>query len=48
MTFQQAKNPEEALELITDCTIEDGNPPDSLLAVKMIVRHERIYAQPPM
>jgi len=33
--------------LITDCTIEDGNPPDSLLAPKMIVRHKGIYGQPP-
>ncbi|MGD8563676.1 MAG: ISNCY family transposase [Desulfarculaceae bacterium] len=33
--------------LITDCTIEDGNPPDSLLAPKMIVRHEGIYGKPP-
>lgn len=33
--------------LITDCTIEDGNPPDSLLAAKMIVRHEGIFGKPP-
>jgi len=33
--------------LITDCTIEDGNPPDSLLAPKMIVRHKGIYGRPP-
>lgn len=33
--------------LITDCTIEDGNPPDSLLAPKIIVRHEGIFGQPP-
>jgi IS5 family transposase len=33
--------------LITDCTIEDGNPPDSLLAPKMIVRHKGIYGKAP-
>lgn len=33
--------------LVTDCTIEHGNPPDSLLAAKMIVRHEGIFGQPP-
>jgi transposase, IS5 family len=33
--------------LITDCTIEDGNPPDSLLAPKMIVRHKGIYGKVP-
>jgi IS5 family transposase len=33
--------------LITDCTIEQGNPPDSLLAPKMIVRHEGIYGKVP-
>ena len=33
--------------LITDCTIEHGNPPDSLLAPKMIVRHEGIYGKAP-
>jgi IS5 family transposase len=36
-----------ASSLITDCTIEQGNPPDSNLAAKMIVRHEGIYGQPP-
>lgn len=33
--------------LISDCTIEDGNPPDSLLAPKMIVRHHGIYGKVP-
>jgi len=33
--------------LITDCTIEYGNPADSELAPKMIVRHKGIFGQPP-
>jgi len=33
--------------LITDCTIEYGNPADSDLAPKMIVRHKGIFGQPP-
>lgn len=33
--------------LITDCTIEYGNPADSDLAPKMIVRHGGIFGQPP-
>jgi len=33
--------------LITDCTIEQGNPPDTRLAPKMIVRHGDIYGQVP-
>ena len=33
--------------LITDCTIEHGNPPDSLLAPKMIVKHEGIFDKVP-
>lgn len=33
--------------MITDCIIEAGNPPDSLLAPKMIVRHEGIFGHLP-
>ena len=33
--------------LITDCTIEYGNPPDSHLAPKMIARHKGIFKKPP-
>lgn len=33
--------------IITDCTIEKGNPPDALLATKMIARQHGIYGRPP-
>ena len=33
--------------LISDCTIEYGNPPDSHLAPKMIARHKGIFKKPP-
>ncbi len=33
--------------LITDCVIEEGNPADSTLAVKMIKRQIEIYERPP-
>ena len=33
--------------LITDCVIEDGNPSDSTLAVKMMARQNALYGRPP-
>jgi len=36
-----------ASALILDCTIEEGNPADSTLAVKMIERQEEIYERVP-
>lgn len=36
-----------ASRLITDCVVEDGNPADSTLAVKMVKRQEGIYGRPP-
>jgi len=33
--------------LVTDCVIEEGNPADSTLAVKMIDRHRDLYGRPP-
>ena len=33
--------------LVTDCVIEQGNPADSTLAVKMIERHRDIFGGPP-
>jgi IS5 family transposase len=33
--------------LITDCVVEDGNPADATLAVRMIERHKEIFGQVP-
>ena len=33
--------------LVLDCVVEDGNPADSTLAVRMVERHQQIYGQPP-
>ena len=33
--------------LFLDCVIEDGNPADSTLAVKMVTRQQTIYGRPP-
>ena len=33
--------------LVTDCVIEQGNPADSSLAIRMIQRHKEIYGRPP-
>lgn len=36
-----------ASSLVTDCVIEDGNPPDSKLAVGMVERQKEIYGRVP-
>ena len=36
-----------ASSLITDCTVEYGNPAGSDLAPKMIARHNGIFGRPP-
>jgi len=33
--------------LVTDCVVEDGNPSDSTLAVRMMIRQKEIYGRPP-
>jgi len=33
--------------LITDCLVLDGNPPDTSLAVKMMERHAQLFDHPP-
>jgi len=35
-----------ASNLITDCVILDGNPPDSTLAVPMMARHAELFGRP--
>lgn len=36
-----------ASSLVLDCVVEEGNPPDSKLAVKMIERQKEIYGRAP-